>query len=96
MFHIPRHDGVPDNDCKEISVLYCGTKSSVLADGEMSGEFEIKVGVLQGNILPPFLLLTLLYWGFTMVPRWSQRYPAEKVRYFDFTDDIVELEESLQ
>ena len=29
-----------------------------------------------------------------MAPQQSQRHPAEKVRYLDFADDIVEMEES--
>ena len=29
-----------------------------------------------------------------MVPRWSQRYPGEKITDFNFTDHIVELGES--
>ena len=58
----------------------------------MSGEFEIK----KKKILAPFLFVTVLDWGFTMVPRWSQRYPAEKVSYFEFADDVVELEESME
>ena len=60
MFLTLHHYGVPGNVCKEIYVLYCGTKSSVLVDGEMSGDFEIKVVVLQGDILAPFLLVTVL------------------------------------
>ena len=33
----------------EERVLFSGTKSSVLVDGEVSGEFEVKTGVLQGD-----------------------------------------------
>ena len=91
MFRIIRYYGVPDNVYKEIPVLYIGTKSSVLVDGEMSGEFEIKK-----KILAHFLFITVLDWGFKMVPRWLQRYPAEKVSCFEFADDIVELEELLE
>ena len=31
-----------------------------------------------------------------MIPRRSQRHPAEKINDLDFADDIVELEESLE
>ena len=93
MFRILRHYGVPDNVCKEISVLYSGTKSLVLVDGEMPGEFVIKIGVLQGDT---FLFVTVLELGFTMIPRRSQRHPAEKINDLDFADDNVELEESLE
>ena len=99
------HCWVPDNVCKEISILQCGSKSSVLVvDGELSGEFEVKVSVLQGDTIAPFLFVTVLDWvlcecdneepGFTMVPRRSQRYSAAKFSYLDFADGIVELEES--
>ena len=60
MFRILRNYGVLDNVCKEISVLYCGNKSSVLVCGEMSGEFEVKIGVLQGDTLAPFIFVTVL------------------------------------
>ena len=56
MFHILRYYGVPDNVCREISVLYRGTKSSVLVEGEMLGEFEIK----KKKILALFLFVTVL------------------------------------
>ena len=39
----------------------------------MSGEFEVKAGVLQGDTLAPFLFVTAL--GLTMVPGRSQWHP---------------------
>ena len=47
-------------------VLYPGTKSSVLVDGEVSGEFEVKTGVLQGDnyaltLQRPNLLLVVFH-----------------------------------
>ena len=54
----------------------------------MSGEFQVKKGVLQGDTLDRFLFVTVLDWGFTIFPRRSQRYSAEKVSEFDFGDDI--------
>ena len=60
MFRILRNYGVSDNICKEIYFLLCSTKSSVLVDGEMSGEFQVKKGVLQGDTLDRFLFVTVL------------------------------------
>ena len=35
--------------------LYEGAKTRVRVDSELSGEFEVKVGMHQGSVLLPFL-----------------------------------------
>lgn len=108
MFHILCHYDVPDNVCQEISVLYCGTKSSVLVRRQLnvrwkSGESPNRCPITRH--LGSFSFITVLDWvlcGGTIknqASEWSrrsQRYPAEKVSNLDFADDIMELEESLE
>ena len=39
-----------------ISVLYKNSKSAVMVDGGLSDPFDITTGVLQGDVLAPFLI----------------------------------------
>ena len=51
--------------------LYEGTKTRVRVDSELSEEFEAKVGMHQGSVLPPFLFA---WW------QMLQLYLKERVR----------------
>ena len=70
--------------------------------------FEILSGVLQGDILAPFLFITIIDYalrkakednkglGFTLVKRRRRRYPPQRITDTDFADDIDTFSETLQ
>ena len=42
------------------SALYNNSKSAVMVDGNISDPFEVSTGVLQGDVLAPFLFIILV------------------------------------
>ena len=106
MLKILRHYGIPEQIVKSIEVLYCDTNSTVIVDGVLSDLFEVMTGVLQGDVLAPFIFIIIIDWvlrqsdldslGFTMVPRRSRRYPEEKLSNLGFADDITLLANSVK
>jgi hypothetical protein len=100
MFAILRHYGIPDKIVKAIRVLYDNSKSSVFVDGLLTEEFDVTTGVLQGDVLAPFLFIIIIDFllkraeeghGFTTHPRRSRREPAKVLNDLDFADDIALL-----
>ena len=106
MFKILRNYGVSESISNAIKVLYLNTKSSVLVDGQITEEFSVNTGVLQGDVLAPFLFIIIIDWvlknsnidhlGFIMAPRRSRRYPAERLTDMEFADDIGLLDNDHQ
>ena len=102
LFKILRHYGVPESITNAIKVLYTATKSSVLIDGELTEYFDVLTGVLQGDVLAPFLFIIVVDWvlrnsnmdhlGFVTKPRRSRRQPEERLGDLEFADDISLLE----
>ena len=77
-----------------------------MVDGGLSDPFDITTGVLQGDILAPFLFVVLvdyllkkatsqLDFGVVTHPRRSRRHPAKSLNDLDFADDITLLESSI-
>jgi hypothetical protein len=107
MFAILRHYGIPEDIVSAIRVLYDNSKSAVLVDGQMSEEFEVTTGVLQGDVLAPFLFIIVLDFvmcqstsnnandGLLTHPKRSSRHPAKHLNDLDFADDISLLESSI-
>jgi hypothetical protein len=60
MFEILRHYGIPEKTVRAIKTIYNNSKSAVLVEGELSEEFEITTGVLQGDTLAPFLFIIVI------------------------------------
>ncbi|XP_078582530.1 uncharacterized protein LOC144865584 [Branchiostoma floridae x Branchiostoma japonicum] len=69
----------------------------------MSQSFHVTTGVLQGDVLAPFLFIILIDYllrratadsdsGIVTHPRASSRYPAKLINDLDFADDIALLE----
>ena len=104
MFKILRHYGIPHEIVQTIQVLYEDTKSAVLVDGMLSEEFNVGTGVLQGNVLAPYLFIIVVDWilrqsdlddiGFTTNPRRSRRIPETRISNLAFADDILLLANS--
>ena len=106
MFTALRHYGIPEALVSAISVLYKNSKSAVMVDGGLSDPFDVTTGVLQGDVLTPFLFVVLvdyllkkatlqLDYGVLTHPRCSRRHPAKSLNDLDFADDITLLESSI-
>ena len=103
MFAVLRHYGIPEAVVNAISVLYLNSKSAVMVDGNLSDTFAVSTGVLQGDVLAPFLFVILVDYlmakatsdndtGVVTHPRRSRRHPAIVLNDLDFADDIALLE----
>jgi hypothetical protein len=105
MFAVLRHYGIPEAVVNAISALYNNSKSAVMVDGSISDPFNVSTGVLQGDVLAPFLFIVLVDFllkkatsnpdldsGVVTHPRRSRRYPAQVLNDLDFADDIALLE----
>ena len=60
MFAVLRHYGIPEPLVNAIGALYNNSKSAVVVDGNISDSFEVSTGVLQGDVLAPFLFIILV------------------------------------
>ena len=61
MFSVLRHYGTPETLVNTIQVLYTNSSGSVmLVDGSISKPFCVSTGVLQGDVLAPFLFIILV------------------------------------
>ena len=105
MFAVLRHYGIPEAVVNAISVLYKNSKSAVMVDGGLSDPFDVTTGVLQGDVLAPFLFVVLVDYllkatsqldsGVVTHPRRSRRHPAKSLNDLHFADDIALLESSI-
>lgn len=77
-----------------------------MVDGNISDTFQVSTGVLQGDVLAPFLFVILIDYlmknategtdsGVITHPRRSRRHPAKVLNDLDFADDIALLESSI-
>ena len=87
-------------------MLYKNSKSAVMVDGGLSDPFDVTTGVLQGDVLAPFLFVVLADYllkkatsqldsGVVTHPRRSRRHPAKSLNDLEFADDIALLESSI-
>ena len=60
MFAVLRHYGIPEPLVTALGALYNNSKSAMMVDGNISDPFEAYTGVLQGDVLAPFLFIILL------------------------------------
>ena len=60
MFAILQHYGILDKIVSAIRVLYDQSTSQVYIQGQLSGPFAITTGVLQGDVLAPFLFIIVI------------------------------------
>ncbi len=70
MFAILRHYDVPGVVVNSITVLYDNSKSAVMVNGMLSDPFQISTGVLQGDLLAPYLFVIVI--DYLMVSAISQ------------------------
>ena len=55
MFAILRHYSITEKIVLAITALYHSFRSLVSVDGDVSDDFPVETGVLQGDVLAPFL-----------------------------------------
>jgi exonuclease III len=60
MFAILRHYGIPEKIVSAIRVMYAESKCQVYLQGEVSEPFKVTTGVLQGDVLAPFLFIIVI------------------------------------
>ena len=96
-----RHYGIPQKIVDAIASLYINTMARVLVNGKLSDMFNISTGVLQGDILAPYLFIIVIdfvmsraaqNFGIEISRRRSTRHPAKYLGDLDYADDIALLE----
>ena len=88
--------------------MYTNTKAVVLSPDGETDSFIIRAGVLQGDILAPYLFIIVLDYvmkvalgndeanlGFTISQRRSRMQPAEVLTDLDFANDIALLSDTI-
>ena len=108
LFEIMQLYGIPDKLIDAVKKLYNGSKAVVAVNGKISESFEVTSGVLQGDVLAPFLFILVMdyvlmrseeQYGFEYRQASgsrSRRIPARRINDLDFADDIVLLENCIQ
>ena len=77
-----------------------------MGDKNISDPFEVSTGVLQGDVLAPFLFIILEYYLLKKTtlgldsevvthPPCSRRYPVKVLNDLDFADDIAPLKSTI-
>ena len=94
--------GLPKETVAAITILYRNTKVKVRSSDGDTEYFDIVTGVLQGNMLAPYLFIICLLYGlrtsidkiregFELTKKRSIRYPAKTITDADYVDAIVIL-----
>ncbi|CAF1477548.1 unnamed protein product, partial [Rotaria sp. Silwood1] len=100
-----KHYGIPMKMINAIQTIYNNSRSAVLVDGQLTEEFDVTTGVLQGDTLAPFLFIIVIDYvmknaetqhtneqgehGFVTNQRQSKRQPATTIHDLAFADDIA-------
>ena len=108
MFNILRHYSVPLKIVKAIKAIYHHSKSIVLVESNVSEEFNVTTGVLQGDTLAPFLFIFVIDYimknaqlnhandeeecGFIT----NERQPATTIHGLDFDNAMTLLESTFE
>ena len=95
--------GLPKETVAAIMILCRNTKVKVRSPDGDTDYFDIVAGVLQGDILAPYLFIICIdyvLWtlidkikenGFELTKKRSRRYPAKTITDADYADDIAIL-----
>ena len=75
MFKVLRHYGIPVETVQAIKAIYDNSKSAVYVDGHLTEEFNVTTGVLQGDILAPFLFVIMIDYTMRMALRGNMDLP---------------------
>ena len=95
--------GLPKETIAAITILYRNTKVKVCSPDGDTEYFDIVAGVLQGDMLAPYLFIICLDYvfrrsidqirenGFELTKKRSRRYPAKTITDADYANDIAIL-----
>ena len=95
--------GLPKETIAAITILYRNTKVKVHSSDGDTEYFDIVAGVLQGDMLAPYLFIICLDYvlrtsidkmkenGFELTKKRSRRYPAKAITDVNYANDIVIL-----
>jgi hypothetical protein len=104
MFAILRHYGIPQQIVSAIKLLYDGSTSRVYVEGQLSNPFNVTTGILQGDVLAPFLFIIVVdyvtrhsaqnfgYLTHRSEGTRSRAVPEKRLSDLDYADDIALLE----
>ncbi len=107
MFAILRHYGIPEKIVTAITKLYDQSRGTVRINGKLSDPFDISTGVLQEDVLAPFLFVIVVDYvlsrsenehGFVYKlgsGTRSRPISALKINDLDFAEDLALLENSI-
>ena len=107
MFAILRHHGILERIVTAIKTIYTNSKSMVTINNKYSAPFNITTGILQGDVLAPYLFILVIDYvmcraeeevktGFTTHPQQTRRLHGFKINDLDFADDMALIEELLE
>ena len=103
MEQILRAYGLPKETVAAITILYRNTKVKVRSSDGDTEYFDIVAGVLQGDMLAPYLFIICLDYvlrtsidkirenGFELTKKRSRRYPTKIITGANYADDIALL-----
>ena len=60
MFKVLRHYGISETLAEAIKTSYINFKRAVYVDGHLTEEYEVAIGVLQVDVLAPFLFIVMI------------------------------------
>ena len=95
--------GLPKETVAAITILYRNTKVKVCSPGRDTEYYDIVAGVLQGDMLAPYLFILYQDYvlrtsidkirenGFELTKKRGRRYPAKTITDADYADDIAIL-----
>ena len=95
--------GLPKETVAAITILYRNTKVKVRSPDRDTEYFNIVAGVVQGDMLAPYLFIICLDYvlrtsidkirenGFELTKKRSRRYPAKTITDADYADNIALL-----
>ena len=81
--------GVEEWAVRAVQSMYANAKSRVRVNGQLSDEFEVKVGVHQGSVLSPLLFILVLE---ALSREFRTGVPWELL----YADDLVIIAKSLE
>uniref|UniRef100_H3A099 ribonuclease H n=1 Tax=Latimeria chalumnae TaxID=7897 RepID=H3A099_LATCH len=92
ILQILTHYGVPEKMIAAIKALYVDTESCVAVGGIVSNPFKVKTGVLQGDILAPFLFIIMVDYIFTnmkMQNSFETKANNYALKDLEFADNVL-------
>jgi hypothetical protein len=100
MWKILRSYGIPEKLVNAIKCIYTNSKSRVRINTDLSEEFSVTTGVLQGDTLAPFLFIIVLDYVMRGIPTGfgfkTHSQPDVVLEDLDFADDIGLLDETIE